>query len=111
MDEASHRWRGRRVLVTGCTGLLGGAVVRDLLAGGDRKTFRVVPSTISSLAGGDRSAVAPQEAARDFVFVRDAARACLLLAGTLADRAEPCVEDLTFRSGWVLTDREMAAAV
>jgi CDP-glucose 4,6-dehydratase len=34
MDNPSSYWRGRRVLVTGCTGLLGGRVVRTLLAGG-----------------------------------------------------------------------------
>jgi CDP-glucose 4,6-dehydratase len=34
MDNPSSRWHGRRVLVTGGTGLLGGAVVRALLAGG-----------------------------------------------------------------------------
>ncbi len=32
-DPVSH-WHGKRVLVTGCTGLLGGATVRALLAGG-----------------------------------------------------------------------------
>jgi nucleoside-diphosphate-sugar epimerase len=34
MTDATSRWRGRRVLVTGCTGLLGGGVVRELLAAG-----------------------------------------------------------------------------
>src|SRR5439155_12013949 len=34
MSDAAFPWRGRRVLVTGCTGLLGGAVVQELLAHG-----------------------------------------------------------------------------
>ena len=34
MDDADQPWSGRRVLVTGCTGFLGGWTVRDLLARG-----------------------------------------------------------------------------
>jgi CDP-glucose 4,6-dehydratase len=34
MDNAERRWHGRRVLVTGCTGFLGGWTVTELLARG-----------------------------------------------------------------------------
>ncbi|HJZ56281.1 MAG TPA: NAD(P)-dependent oxidoreductase [Gemmataceae bacterium] len=90
---------------------LGVAQFAELFGGGDRKTFRVVPSTILSLVTGDRTPLAGEGVARDFVFVRDAARAVLLLSESLASRSEPRVEALTFRSGWVLDDRAMAAAV
>lgn len=214
MDTPSSRWRGRRVLVTGCTGFLGGWVTRELLAagaevvslardraadaagqfpadrfrpvygrvenafrfysalavhevvavfhlagagdgtvldsvrmynprvpvvvarpaadppltlnprvplgvarfgelfgGGDRKTYRVVPATTVSLLTGDRSAAAPADGPRDFVYAGDAARACLGLAESIAAEPRPQVTDLTFRSGWLLDDRDMAAAV
>jgi len=214
MDNPSSRWRGRRVLVTGCTGLLGGWVVRGLLAagaevvglvrdraadaglahlpkdrfrpvygrvedafrfysalavheaaavfhlagagdptvldavrlynprvpvvtarpaaeptaptprvplgiarfgelfgGGDRKTFRVVPAAVIGLVTGDRAATAGTDGPRDFVYAADAARACLLLAETVAADPRPHLLDYTFRSGWQLDDREMAAAV
>jgi nucleoside-diphosphate-sugar epimerase len=60
---------------------------------------------------GDPSGPTPDGPARDFVFVCDAARACVALAEAVAARPVPHVEDLTFRSGWTLTDREMAAHI
>lgn len=82
----------------------------ELFGSGDRKTFRVVPATILGLVGGDSRPV-PDSISRDFVFVRDAARACITLAAALLHRPEPQVTDLSFRSGWRLTERAMAAAV
>lgn len=79
----------------------------ELFGPGDRKLSRVVPATALALHSGD--AVTPAEApARDFVFVRDAARACLFAAEHAA-AAGP--GDHSFRSGWVMTDRQMASAL
>ena len=44
---------------------------------------------------------------RDFVFVRDAARACLMLAETVTRECQSF--DVTFQSGWEFTDSAMAA--
>lgn len=83
----------------------------ELFGGGDRKTFRVVPATIMGLLTGDRNVPAFDSPRRDFVFVQDAARACLRLAESVADRPGPHIEDVAFRSGWSMGDREMAAAI
>jgi nucleoside-diphosphate-sugar epimerase len=73
---------------------------------GDWKLSRVVPATAREVLRGDL--VTPTDGpARDFVFVRDAARACLLAA----EPANAGPGEYTFRSGWQMTDRQMAAAV
>ncbi|MDB5306371.1 MAG: hypothetical protein JWO38_573 [Gemmataceae bacterium] len=79
--------------------------------GGDRKTSRPVPAAVVAALTGDRPTTQADGPARDRVFVRDAARACVLLAEALLDRPAPQITDATFRSGWALTDREMTAAV
>ena len=76
----------------------------EVFGPGDRKLFRVVPATALGLLTGAAGAVPPDGPPRDFVFVRDAARACLRAA-------EAAAGDYPFRSGWLLTDRQMAAAV
>jgi CDP-glucose 4,6-dehydratase len=75
----------------------------EVFGPGDRKLFRVVPATALGLITGDAT-TPPDGPARDFVFVRDAARACLLAA-------EAAPGDYIFRSGNLLTDRQMCAAV
>lgn len=48
---------------------------------------------------------------RDFVHVKDAARACLLLAESLSKHPVPHVQEATFRSGWQFSAREIAALI
>jgi len=83
----------------------------ELFGGGDRNAFRVVPATAIGLLTGERGGGTSDGPARDFVPVRDAARACVAVAEALSSDPRPRVLDATFRSGWVATDREMAAAV
>lgn len=83
----------------------------ELFGGGDRKTFRAVPATVIGLATGERGGLPADGPPRDFVFVRDAARACVALAEHLLARPGPRVEEHAFRSGWVYSDRAIAAAV
>jgi nucleoside-diphosphate-sugar epimerase len=79
----------------------------EVFGPGDRKLFRVVPATALGLFTGDATTPADGPA-RDFVFVRDAARACLRAAESTARGGARAYE---FRSGWLLTERQMAAAV
>lgn len=76
----------------------------EVFGPGDRKLFRVVPATAIGAVSGDSIPVSTDGPARDFVFVRDAARACLRAA-------EAGPGEYAFRSGWLMTDRQMATAV
>ena len=80
----------------------------EMFGPGDRKLFRVVPATAVGLLTGDRASLPPESSPRDFVFIRDAALACLRVA-EVARTDGP--REYQFRSGWLLTDRQMAAAV
>lgn len=82
------------------------SVVRfgEVFGPGDRKLFRIVPATALSLLTGGAVPVPADGPARDFVFVRDAARACLRAARAGAG-------EFAFRSGWLMTDRQLTAAV
>lgn len=98
-------------LATGSPVPLGVARFGEVYGGGDRNTFRAVPASVVAVVSGDRSPTPTDGPTRDFVFVRDAARACVRLAGALADRPEPRIEDLTFQSGCMLTDRAVVNVV
>jgi CDP-glucose 4,6-dehydratase len=76
----------------------------EVFGPGDRKLFRVVPAAALGLLTGESVPLPGDGTARDFVFVRDAARACLCAA--LGGAGE-----YNFRSGWLLTDRQIASAV
>lgn len=90
---------------------LGVARFGELFGSGDRNTKRLVPATALSLLSGERTALGAERGARDYVHVRDAARACLMLAEALANGQMPQVREATFRSDWVFTDREMTEAI
>lgn len=75
---------------------------------GDRKVFRTVPATALALLSGEGAALPAEGLATDFVFVRDAARACLRVAEDVAARGPG---DYPFRSGWLMSDRRIAVAV
>lgn len=79
------------------------------LFGRDPKDERGVCSQAIGVLGGKRIFTTSERGTRDFVHVRDAARACLLLAESVANRSIPHVLEATFRTGWMLADREMLA--
>ncbi len=81
------------------------SVVRfgEVFGPGDRKLFRVVPATAIALLSGESVALPADGPARGFVFVRDAARACLRAAEAGPNASAP--------GGWLLTDRQMVTAV
>jgi nucleoside-diphosphate-sugar epimerase len=82
---------------------LGVARFGEVFGPGERRPFRTVPSIMN---GETRRT---NDAPRDFVYLDDAARALLVLGESL-DRT-PHLRDETFRSGWNLSDRQLATAV
>ena len=85
----------------------------EVFGEGDRRTDRIVPRTIPGLLGmgeGDRAAVRDGRA-RDYVFVDDAARACVMLSEAVATRPEARIRDVIFASGWEKTDQQLIAMI
>lgn len=119
--EAARRYDPRMPVVTALTCdarplrfsevPLGVARFGELFGTGDPELGHTVPAVISAVAAGGWNLIPAEQPARDFVHVRDAARACVMLAGALGAGVPPEARDATFRSGWVLTAHEMTAAV
>lgn len=87
-----------------CSPLTGLARFDELFGPGDRTTTRAIARALFALAGR-HPPVPATGAVRDYVFVRDAARACVELAETVG-RAGHSV-DRTYRSGWKYSDVQM----
>jgi nucleoside-diphosphate-sugar epimerase len=80
----------------------------EVFGPGDPAAGHVVSMTASALVRGAGATLPADGPARDFVYAPDAAAACLLAAeSTLRDGPA----DLSFFSGWRMTERQMAAAV
>jgi CDP-glucose 4,6-dehydratase len=78
------------------------------LFGADRRIDRLVSRTVLALLTG--SAIPPAVGSvRDYVHARDAARACLLTAERLETVGNSL--DLTFRSGWEMSERTMTEQI
>jgi nucleoside-diphosphate-sugar epimerase len=87
---------------------LGIARFGELFGPRDRSLTRSVPQSVLALLADER--LKPSNGpARDFVFVRDAARACRMLAEAVHDRGHAL--DCTFRSGWEFADSALAETV
>jgi nucleoside-diphosphate-sugar epimerase len=79
----------------------------EVFGPGDRRPAHLVPRTIGGLLAGERPSPA-SSAARDYVHVRDAARACLAVAEEVGSGT---ALDVALCSGWELTGEEMAEAI
>lgn len=88
--------------------MLGVARFGELFGPRDRKESRVVPRSVLALLRGE-TATGANGPAREFVYVRDAAYACLAVATAMEREARRA--DFTFRSGWEFTESAMAALV
>ena len=87
-------------------GVLSVARVGEVFGPGDRSR-RVVPATALSLLTGE-TLISTERPARDFVFVQDAARACVRVA---EDFTENGPGEFAFRSGWLLTESQISSAM
>jgi len=89
-----------------CEGTLSVARFSEVFGPGDRSR-RVVPATALSLLTGE-TLISTERPARDFVFVQDAARACVRVA---EDFTENGPGEFAFRSGWLLTESQISSAM
>jgi dTDP-D-glucose 4,6-dehydratase len=88
--------------------LIGIARFDELFGPGDQNTTRVIPRVLLGLLGG-RPNVPATSAVRDYVFIGDAARACVDLAETVGRAGHSL--DLSYRSGWEFSDAQMMKAL
>lgn len=88
--------------------LIGIARFDELFGPGDRSTTRVIPRVLLALLGGKPNGAATS-AVRDYVFIRDAARACVELAEAVGRAGHSL--DRSYRSGWAFSDAQMMKAL
>lgn len=98
----AHPDDGLRLTPAGVPVPLGVARFGEVFGPGDRRPFRTVPAILNGK-------VPAPGGPRDFMFLDDAARALLALGESL--ERTPHLRDETFRSGWNLTERQLATAV
>jgi nucleoside-diphosphate-sugar epimerase len=84
--------------------LIGIARFDELFGPGDRSTTRVIPRVLRALLGGQPNVPATSKI-RDYVFIRDAARACVDLAETVGRAGHS--PDRSYRSGWEFSNAQM----
>jgi nucleoside-diphosphate-sugar epimerase len=80
----------------------------ELFGPGDRDTTRAIPRVLLALLGGQPN-VPITGAVRDYVFIRDAARACVDLAEAVGRAGHSL--DRSYRSGWEFSDAQMMKAI
>lgn len=85
----------------------------EIFGRGDRSSDRIIPRTILGLlgSGGNDCGAVRDGRARDYVFVDDAARACVMLAEAVGTRPEARLQDVAFASGWEKTDQQLIAMI
>lgn len=88
--------------------LVGIARFGELFGPNDRDTTRRVPRIALALLAGE-TPLPTTGTVRDYVFVRDAARACVGLAEAVGSAGHAL--DCTFRTGWEFSDAQMVKLI
>ena len=83
----------------------------ELFGPGDADPNHVFPTAVATISAGEWNRTLAEHPARDFVHVRDAARACVMLSEAISSDLPPEARDVTFHSGWALTGRDLAGVV